>query len=75
MHGNVREWTQNCWNGNYRGAPSDGLAWERGDCSQRVLRGGSWYFNPEYLRAAYRESESTSYRYSYGFRVARTITP
>ena len=42
MHGNVWEWVQDCWNESYRGAPADGSAWERGDCSQRVLRGGSW---------------------------------
>jgi formylglycine-generating enzyme required for sulfatase activity/serine/threonine protein kinase len=42
MHGNVYEWTQDCWNGSYAGAPSDGSAWTRGDCDRRVLRGGSW---------------------------------
>ena len=42
MHGNVWEWTQDCWNGSYKGAPSDGSALLSGDCSQRVLRGGSW---------------------------------
>ncbi len=26
MHGNVWEWTQDCWNGSYRGAPTDGTA-------------------------------------------------
>ena len=40
--GNVWEWVQDCWNDSYRGAPSDGSAWERGDCGRRVLRGGSW---------------------------------
>ena len=42
MHGNVWEWVEDCWNGNYRGAPSDGNAWMDGDCDIRVLRGGSW---------------------------------
>ena len=42
MHGNVWEWVEDCWNGSYAGAPSDGSAWRSGDCSVRVLRGGSW---------------------------------
>ena len=41
LSGNVREWVQDCWNESYAGAPSDGRAWERGDCSRRVTRGGS----------------------------------
>ena len=55
VHGNVREWVEDCWHGNYTGAPSDGRAWTRGgDCSARVLRGGSWYFSPRLVRSANR---------------------
>ena len=42
MHGNVWEWVRDCWNGSYAGAPVDGSAWLSGNCSGRVLRGGSW---------------------------------
>ncbi len=43
MHGNVWEWVQDCWHDSYRGAPANGSAWTSGgDCSKRVLRGGSW---------------------------------
>ena len=42
MHGNVWEWVEDCWHESYEGAPSDGSAWTSGDCSRRVLRGGSW---------------------------------
>ena len=52
MHGNVWEWVEDCWNESYQGAPSDGSAWTSGDCSRRVLRGGSWVNDPEYLRSA-----------------------
>ena len=38
MHGNVLEWTEDCWNQSYAGAPSDGSAWTSGRCDQRVLR-------------------------------------
>ena len=76
MHGNVREWVQDCQNGSYRGAPSNGDAWERGECGRRVLRGGSWINLPRYLRSANRGWSVTGSRYDgNGFRVARTLTP
>ena len=76
MHGNVWEWVQDCQNGSYAGAPMDGSAWERGDCSRRVWRGGSWLFNPRVLRAANRGGFVTGGRsYDVGFRVARMLTP
>ena len=76
LHGNVLEWVQDCWNGSYQGAPTNGSAWESGDCSRRVLRGGFWFSSPRYLRSANRYRNTTTFRYGYiGFRVARTITP
>ena len=76
MHGNVWEWVEDCWNGSYEGAPSDGSAWQTGDCSARVLRGGSWFVIPSNLRSASRFGDSTGDRsLSRGFRVARTLTP
>ena len=76
MHGNVWEWVEDCWNGSYAGAPSDGGAWRSGDCSRRVVRGGSWGNVPGVLRSAYRGRRTTGYwSVSVGFRVARTLTP
>ena len=76
MHGNVREWVEDCWNSSYEGAPTDGSAWRNGDCGQRMLRGGSWNFFPRNLRSAYRNRNFTgSGSYGIGFRVARTLTP
>ena len=57
MHGNVWEWVQDCWNKSYAGAPRDGNAWTSGDCSQRVIRGGSWSNAPWLLRSAARDGE------------------
>ena len=75
VHGNVYEWVQDCWNGRYQGAPSDGSAWERGNCGRRVVRGGSWYYFPWSLRSASRSRGVAGSRYGYvGFRVARTLT-
>ena len=74
--GNVWEWTEDCWNESYTGAPSDGSAWESGSCSRRVLRGGSWGDIPRSLRSAVRYGDVTGDRDGdLGFRVARTLTP
>ena len=75
--GNVWEWVEDCWNESYRGAPTDGSAWVSGDCSQRVLRGGSWFDLPKDLRSAARLRDTSGNRhFNYlGFRVARTLTP
>ncbi len=74
MSGNVWEWTEDCWNGSYNGAPTDGSAWTNGDCSKRVARGGSWGDSPAGVRAAYRNGDGTSVRNSYeGFRLARML--
>jgi formylglycine-generating enzyme required for sulfatase activity len=58
MHGNVWEWTEDCYNGSYQGAPSTGAAWTSGNCTYRVLRGGSWLwlYKAATLRAASRLS-------------------
>ena len=76
VHGNVWEWTQDCWNESYRGAPDDGSAWKSGDCFVRVARGGSWDESPNRLRAATRYERGTANRFrDQGFRVARAFTP
>ena len=75
VHGNVREWVEDCWHGNYNGAPTEGSAWTSGgDCRRRVLRGGSWYNEPRILRSANRISCTAGSRYCVvGFRIARTL--
>ena len=74
MHGNVNEWIQDCWNKNYEGAPTDGSAWETGNCDWRLIRGGSWNFKTSSLRSAHRIKFSTGFRDdSIGFRVARSF--
>jgi serine/threonine-protein kinase len=71
MHGNVREWTRDCWNDNYLGAPSDGSAWLTGDCSRPVIRGGSWRGSERAARSANRTRPSGSFTDAQtGFRAA-----
>jgi len=55
MHGNVFEWCEDHWHGNYEGAPVDGSAWlSENDTANRVIRGGSWDYFPRFCRSAYR---------------------
>jgi len=76
MAGNVWQWVQDCYHNGYDGAPNDGSARTDGDCSRRVVRGGSWDFNPRNLRSADRGGVATDDRYvNLGFRVGRTLTP
>jgi len=76
VHGNVWEWTQDCWNEDYTGAPTDSRAWETGECEQRVLRGGSWGDVPWLLRSADRGKNEPGIRDpKIGFRIARTLSP
>ena len=73
--GNVWEWTQDCWHDNYNGAPADGRAWiSGGDCNKRVIRGGSWGFDPADLRSANRGWGTRADRFfDRGFRLAQDI--
>ena len=74
MHGNISEWTQDCWNGSYRGAPSDGSAWLTGNCGRRVFRGGHWMSARNNLRSSSRFDRKVGYNsYYLGFRLARTL--
>jgi sulfatase modifying factor 1 len=74
MLGNVWEWVEDCWNENYVGAPSDTNAWVAGDCSHRVLRGGSWTMAPVFVRSSSRGGNPISSHVSdNGFRVARIL--
>jgi len=76
MAGNVFQWVQDCNHPDYNGAPTDGSAWTSGDCSNRVVRGGSWGSDPQALRSAYRFWGRTDDRVLIlGFRVGRTLTP
>jgi formylglycine-generating enzyme required for sulfatase activity len=78
MLGNVWQWTDDCWNESYAGAPKDGSAWRTGDCGKRVLRGGSWSNLAKFVRAAARNRDdagarSHDYASYAGFRVVRSL--
>lgn len=74
MSGNVSEWVEDCTHGSYSGAPTDGSVWAS-SCSSvlRVLRGGCFFDNARYTRAAYRGYSLPDNRgYAIGLRLART---
>jgi formylglycine-generating enzyme required for sulfatase activity/WD40 repeat protein len=74
MAGNVWQWVQDCYQNNYNEAPTDGSALSISDCSNRVVRGGSWLDLPEYLRSPLRLSYSIHFSNpNIGFRLARTL--
>jgi formylglycine-generating enzyme required for sulfatase activity len=76
VHGNVREFTEDCWNDSNTGNPGDGTVRTIGACDRRVVRGGSWFVDPRRLRAAFRFGNPSNYRGSdLGFRLARTLNP
>lgn len=76
MAGNVWEWVEDDYHLSYGDAPRDHQPWldqpQRGP--YRVIRGGSWFYDPQYARVAYRYRWQPADRYGgVGFRVARSL--
>jgi len=70
--GGVSEWVQDCWNLNNSDIGENGAARLEGDCSQRVLRGGSWRHTVDKITVASRASYDATVRYvTNGFRIVR----
>ena len=71
MHGNVWEWCSDIYHNNYEKVPIDDNSIDSdNDNHSRVLRGGSWFNNPEVCRSAYRNGDVPDLDYSiFGFRV------
>jgi formylglycine-generating enzyme required for sulfatase activity len=75
MHGNAWEWCQDNFDQNYyRNSPVKDPP--GGDGAERTVRGGSWYWAPEFCRSAFRHFVAPGQRYSdLGFRVVLVAPP
>ncbi len=74
VHGNVWEWCQDNFHGDYQGAPTDCRAWEEGGSPHRVVRGGSFGVDAGRCRSAFRNGGLPSARRDYlGFRPASFV--
>jgi formylglycine-generating enzyme required for sulfatase activity len=73
MAGNAWEWTEDCFEDNYRNTAEKSNFLKDSDC-KRVMRGGGWYSNWYLLRSAALNALGANDRFlSLGFRVARTL--
>lgn len=63
MHGDVWEWCQDAWHGDYHGAPDDASPWASTRILTKVARGGSWYslFVQSWIRAGNPASDRKSF--------------
>lgn len=74
VHGNVWEWTEDCWNPNHQDAPTDGSPRLDGKCTYRVTKSGSWYYVSTNVRSAYRgKFMARAFSYGIGLRVLREL--
>jgi formylglycine-generating enzyme required for sulfatase activity len=74
VHGNAWEWVQDAYRKDYEALSSTDPRNESG--SYRVIRGGSWYGYPHYLRSAYRHNFGPDASDGLvGFRLVRTPNP
>ena len=73
VHGNVWEWTEDCFNKRYtEDTPTDGAPWLEGDCTRRMVRGGIWNWSADKSRSGYRDDALASGGGN-SFRVVRTL--
>jgi formylglycine-generating enzyme required for sulfatase activity len=76
MHGNVFEWTEDCYEADRAHAPADGSADREGNCANRVFRNGTFLSHPYMQRSARRGAPYPATRRGrnyLGFRVAKTL--
>jgi len=74
-HGNVAEWTADCYEIGYFGTPKDGGAMAAKGCKERVLRAANFFAGPEHQRSARRGGPVSPNvpEPATGLRVARSL--
>jgi formylglycine-generating enzyme required for sulfatase activity len=76
MHGNIFEWTEDCYEADRAHTPADGTANKEGNCANRVFRNGTFTSNAYMQRSARRGAPYPATlrgRNYLGFRVAKTL--
>ena len=71
--GDIEQWTDDCWVANHDGAPADGTARQTGDCSQHVVKGGSWHSRSWTIRSAFRNASTKQATNAIGFRLEKAL--
>ena len=71
VHGNVWEWTRDWYR---KKLPGGRDPWQSHPAEFRVIRGGSWNTNAQYLRSANRGCGNPGHSLNVGLRVVRTLT-
>jgi formylglycine-generating enzyme required for sulfatase activity len=72
MLGNVSEWVADCWNDSPISLSLGAAKRETGDCTRRVIKGGSWFLDASQARSSYRSKMSGRSRSAtIGFRIIR----
>lgn len=73
VHGNVLEWTSDCWSSNHMFRDTSPAPVRTNSCRTRVVKGGSYMKVASYVRLAKREGDREQDGFDYhGFRVARS---
>lgn len=74
--GNVWEWTEDCFYGDYATARLESASRSAEVCGSRTLRGGDWFSTEQSLRPAVRaKADPNAHNDDIGFRVVRTLAP
>lgn len=72
-HGNVWEWTADCYHLSYEGAPNDGSAWDYNcnDLGTSISRGGAYRGSGDFasIRSSFRGGGNEERSREYGFRL------
>ena len=76
LAGNCREWCEDVWTKNYEHTPCDDSAQREGNHARRVVRGGAWSTDPDWLRSSSRDWGWAGRRDGLqGFRLVRASLP
>lgn len=76
--GNVWEWCEDVWHGDYQNAPTDGSSWMTNQETQlrRCVRGGAWNMDAFRCRSSYRSYDWNDTKTNrLGFRIVMSETP